>query len=247
MVAASLWQQVLTDLERRIEDGELTDRFPTDRELVDTYGVSRHTVREAVRRLRAQGVIERHRGRGSFLRGREFTAPAGALYSLFRAVEAAGLPQHSEVLSFTTDTDPEAAGHLGLAPDSPLVRLERLRFAGDEPLAMDIAWLPFSVAEPLLEVDFGRTALYDELDRRCGIRLTGGQEIIEPIVPDADLRSTLGLEPREGVFRVERQGRVGDVVVEWRVTLIRGGRFSLVSQLDPSADQHLQMIQRTGT
>ena len=46
------WRQVLEDLERRLADGEIADRFPTDRELVEHYGVSRHTVREAVRHLR---------------------------------------------------------------------------------------------------------------------------------------------------------------------------------------------------
>ena len=47
--APPLWQQVLDDLERRIEAGDIVDRFPTDRELTEHYGVSRHTVREAVR------------------------------------------------------------------------------------------------------------------------------------------------------------------------------------------------------
>ena len=61
---APLWRQVLDDLERRLADGEIADRFPTDRELVEHYDVSRHTVREAVDRLKARGVIQRERGRG---------------------------------------------------------------------------------------------------------------------------------------------------------------------------------------
>jgi DNA-binding GntR family transcriptional regulator len=39
--APPLWQQVLDDLERRIDRGEIVDRFPTDRELTEEYGVSR--------------------------------------------------------------------------------------------------------------------------------------------------------------------------------------------------------------
>ena len=46
-----LWATVLADLRRRLLNGEFTDRFPTDRELTAHYGVSRHTAREAVRRL----------------------------------------------------------------------------------------------------------------------------------------------------------------------------------------------------
>ncbi len=240
------WQQVLTDLESRLAEGEFGDRFPTDRELVERYEVSRHTVREAVRRLRNRGVIERHRGRGSFVRGREFTQPVGALWSLFRAVEATGRVQVSEVLSFGQETDAVAAERLGIPPDRPLVRLERLRSADDEPLALDVVWLCPDLGLPLLDVDFTRTALYDEMDRR-GVRLTGGDEIIEAVVPDADLRAALDLDADEAVFRVERRGWVGDRVVEFRVTLIRGRRFALVASLDPASDTApLQVVERTG-
>ena len=63
-MAEPKWRQVLEDLERRLSAGDIADRFPTDRELVEHYGVSRHTVREAVRHLRARGIIQRERGRG---------------------------------------------------------------------------------------------------------------------------------------------------------------------------------------
>lgn len=230
------WQQVLDDLERRIDAGEFSERFPTDRELVETYGVSRHTVREAVRRLRTQGVVERHRGRGSFLAGRGFTQPVGTLYSLFRAVESQGLAQHSEVLSLDLATDAEAAAALGLDPGTAMVRLERRRMAGDEPLALDIAWLPSDLATPLLDVDFSRTALYDELEDRCGIQLTGGDEVIESVAADARQRRLLDLDRDEALLRVQRRGLVGTRVVEWRVSLIRGRRFALVSTLDPTRE-----------
>jgi DNA-binding GntR family transcriptional regulator/molybdopterin synthase catalytic subunit/molybdopterin converting factor small subunit len=226
------WQQILTDLERRIAEGEIVDRFPTDRELVERYGVSRHTVREAVQRLRARGLVERHRGRGSFVRPDQVRQPVGSLYSLFRAVEGAGLEQRSEVLVLEERADPEAAARLELPAETPLLYLERLRFAGDEPLAIDAVWLPADLARPLLEVDWSRTALYDELAGRCGLRLTRADELIEPTVADADARDLLGLEDGEALFRIERCGRVDDRPVEWRVTLVRGTRFAFTSSWD---------------
>lgn len=219
-----LWQQVLEDLERRIAAGDIVDRFPTDKELTEHYGVSRHTVREAVRRLRARGLVERHRGRGSVLSEGRLTQPLGGLYSLFRAVEEQGLEQRSEVIELARVRDPDVASRLGLPPRSELVHLERLRLAGDEPLALDSVWLPADVGAVLLEVDFRRTALYDEL-ARAGVRITAADESLEPVVPDGAARSLLRLDPDEALLRVRRVGVSGDRPIECRLTLIRGQRF----------------------
>jgi GntR family transcriptional regulator len=224
-----LWQQVLEDLERRIDVGDIVDRFPTDRELTEHYGVSRHTVREAVRRLRARGLVDRHRGRGSFLNEARLTQPLGSLYSLFRAVEEQGIEQRSEVIALERARDADAAGRLSLPPKAELVRIERLRLAGGEPLALDSVWLPLDIGRHLLDVDFTHTALYDELQRRAGIRITEADETIEPLIPDADARSLLHLDDDEALLRVRRLGRHGDRPVECRITLIRGQRFLYTS------------------
>ncbi len=224
-----LWQQVLDDLERRISSGDIQGRFPTDRELTEHYGVSRHTVREAVRRLHARGLVDRYRGRGSFLNDARLTQPLGGLYSLFRAVEARGIEQRSEVLHRGHAVDAAAAERLGLDPRTPLFRLERLRHAGDEPLALDVVWLPRDVGAHLVDADLTRTALYDELWSRAGIRITAVDEALEPQVPDDDLRDLLGLTPDEAILRVDRVGWSGERPIESRTTLIRGQRFLYTS------------------
>lgn len=227
--ARPLWQQVLDDLERRIAAGDIVDRFPTDKELTEHYDVSRHTVREAVRRLRARGIVDRHRGRGSFLTEAVLVQPLGGLYSLFRAVEDAGLEQRSEVLFRGTDHDPTVAARLELPPDAPLVRIERLRFAGGEPLAVDDAWLPTDLGRPLLDADLTRAALYDLLSELTDVRITAADERLTPIVPDDGLAATLHLDAREGVLQVDRLTWADGRPVECRTTLIRGQRFQYVS------------------
>lgn len=224
-----LWQQVLEDLERRIAAGDIVDRFPTDRELTERYGVSRHTVREAVRQLRSRGLVDRQRGRGSFLNEAVLTQPLGGLYSLFRAVEEAGLPQHSEVLFRGPARDASAAHALHLPPRSELVRLKRVRYAGSEPLAVDEAWLPMDLGRSVLEADFTRTALYDVLHDRAGLTLSAAEETLTPVVPDAELRDLLALDMDEALLRVERVAWSGARPVEYRITLLRGQRFRYTS------------------
>src|ERR1035437_4185022 len=58
-----LWKQLLADLRRRLDVGEFADAFPGGLELRDAYGVIGHTVREAWRPLREEGVVVAARGK----------------------------------------------------------------------------------------------------------------------------------------------------------------------------------------
>lgn len=229
-----LWAQLLEDLRSRLDAGEFVEEFPTDLELTQEYGVSRHTAREAVRRLQTEGVVSRERGRGTFVRSPRIEQPTGAIYSLFRSIETRGLEQRSEVLDLSRVTDADRAAHLQLAEDAPMVRLERLRSADAHVLAHDTAWLPASVAEPLLEVDFTHTSLYDELSNRCGVRPTSGTEWIGTELPDSDEREYLGIAAKQPVFRIHRLSTAGKTPLEWRETVIRGDRYTFVAQWSPT-------------
>ncbi len=228
--AVPLWAQVLDDLRGRVEAGEFPDRFPTDQELVADYGVSRHTAREAVRRLQAGGVLTRQRGRGSFVRQTPIEQPLGALYSLHRSVAEQGYRSRSVVRCLRVEHDPSAAENLGLGADAPLVHVERLRLADDEPMALDESWLPASVARPLLDVDLSATGLYRALAERTGVRVTSGEERIRPALPTPAQRRLLELGRGQPVLALERTVRAGAQTVEWRRSVVRGDRWSFVAQ-----------------
>ncbi len=226
-----LWQQLLDDLRARLAADDFASAFPGELALVGEYGVSRHTVREALRHLRTEGVVTASRGRRPQLVP-EVELRLGALTSLFGVVEAHGLVQRSVVRALDVRADGTVATRLGLEESTPLVHLERLRLAGDEPLAIDRVWLPASLARPLLDVDFTRTALYDELSRHCGITLTGGQERVRALIASRTERALLQLPPNQAVLSIERTGCSDGRPVEWRHTLVRGDRFAVTTAFD---------------
>lgn len=214
-----------------MDAGEFTDAFPGELALVEEYQVSRHTVREALRRLRDEGTVIAGRGRSPRLAGPvEIEQPIGALYSLFSSVEATGQVQRSIVRTLAVRADGVVAVRLGLEESSPLVYMERLRLADEQPLAVDRVWLPAELARPLLDVDFRHTALYDEYAERCGVRLTGGNEHIRAVIPTAGERRLLGIGPHVAAFAIDRLGCSGTRPVEWRQTLVRGDRFAVVAR-----------------
>lgn len=239
-VRLPLWEQVHDDLVRRVRAGEFEDSFPGELGLVEQYAVSRHTVREALRRLREAGVVTGERGRTSRLtEPAEIDQAMGSLYSLFAAVEASGQTQRSVVRHCDVRCDSAVAQRLALADSAPLFYLERLRLASDRPLALDRVWMPAEVAGPLLEVDFSETALYEQLRMRCGVTLTGGHESLRAVLATRAERVMLQMPAGVAALAIERLGHDRGRPLEWRHTLVRGDRFAVSAEFSQPSGYRL--------
>lgn len=229
-----LWAQLHEELLRRLKAGAFTEQFPGEHELQRTYDVSRHTVREALRRMRETGLIDSSRGRSTSVRTTTIEQPLGSLYSLFREVEARGLVQRSTVLVKDLRTDHLAAAHLKRPADEELFYLERVRFADDQPLAHDKVWLPQDVGRHLMDSDFTHAALYDEMARRAGLRLSGGTERIAAVVPNPAERALLTVPRGVACFSIERTGCQGTQPREYRHSIVRADRYALLTSWTPA-------------
>ena len=105
-MTTTLAQRVVAGLKERILAGDLApgSKLPSEAELIDVYGVSRTVVREAVTRLRAEGLVETFQGRGSFV----LTVPEPTSFQL----EATAIRNHHDVLAmvdFRLGVESEAA------------------------------------------------------------------------------------------------------------------------------------------
>ena len=241
-----LWAQIMADLRVRLTSGEFADGLPAERELIEQYEVSRHTMRDAMRRLHSEGLIDRERGRGTFLRTKPIEQTAGSLYSLFRSIEDQGFEQRSDVLELDEREAPAIAGHLKLPEATRFVYLHRVRNADATPIATDEIWLPSSIATPLLGVDFQHTAVYAELDRLCGARPESGWERIHPIIPSVDERKLLDLKKQEPAFLVERSTMFANSPLEWRRTVIRGDMYTFVTEWQSPLNKETSSFAPTG-
>lgn len=240
-----LWAQVYDDLRRRIDSDEFPDTFPGEIALTEQYEVSRHTIREALRVLRDEGIVRSERGRASTVESATFSQNLGTLYSLFRTIDDRGVSQHSVVKRQTVTTNTSVAEKLGLRSNAKLVVIERVRVADGEPLAHDTAWLPWKSTQRLLKSDVAQQGLYDALATDCGIVVDSGNETISALVAPAHIARDLRLPHGVAVHYIERTAYAHGDPVEWRETYIRGDRFSLEAQwnhedstLIPITDAH---------
>lgn len=237
-----LWARVEADLRARIDAHEFPGTFPGEHGLAAEYGVSRHTVREALRRVRQEGLVLAQRGRAPRVADDGVLhQPLGALYSLFRSVENSGRTQRSLVRVLEVRRDDTVAAQLSLPAGAALTYLERLRLADDEPLALDQVWLPAVPTVRLLDADFSHTALYDELRERCGIVVAGGAETIRAVLAGETEAEALSVTSPAAALLIERTGHVGEAPFEHRRTLVRSDAFALTAEF--SARDGYQLVQ----
>ncbi|MGP5608313.1 GntR family transcriptional regulator [Arthrobacter rhombi] len=224
-----LWQSVQDQLQERIGRGEFADGFPGEMALADEYEVSRSTIRSALAPLRRAGLLSAQRGRQSSVVNVVDEQRFGPVYSLFAAVENAGMTQRSVVEIAELRRSATAAAHLGLDADADLVFISRTRYADRDVIAVDDTWLPANVAAPVLGADLSHTALYEVLRRKCSITLSAGHETLHALAADAQQSRRLACPAGTAVFFIERLGLAGEQAVEWRETLIRGDRFTVTT------------------
>jgi DNA-binding GntR family transcriptional regulator len=163
-----LYFQVATRLQEQIEHGDLPvgGRLENEVELADRLGVSRPTMRKAIGYLVERGMLVRRRGVGTQIVHPKVRRPV-ELTSLYDDLAKTGRAPRTEVRSFEVGPATDAVAEaLGLPPGSEVSMIERIRYAGDEPLAIMHNAVPVDVVR-LSATDLEGRGLY-ELLRAAG-------------------------------------------------------------------------------
>jgi len=236
-----LWAQIRDDLLARMSSEEFEQHFPGEDDLARHYGVSRQTVREALRHLEADGLVVRQRGRGTSLAPMVFEQSVHALYSLASTVSERGFSESSQVIAINEQPSAPPDARKWLGDLKSYLYVERVRVAGKEPIAWDRSWLPWEKTSAMVGADLTAGSLYDALHSSCGWRVTAGKERICPVIPDGIVREKLIMDDQTGAFMVVRASESHQTPIEWRLTYIHGGRYAFVATwpATPLAELHV--------
>lgn len=234
-------QQVSSWLRSALREGTFApgDRLPSEHELCARFGVSRVTVRRALHTLEAEGLVVRRQGLGTFAAPPKVPQGLVRLTDFAQDMERAGLTPSSRILRHDREPCPAPVAEvLGLEPDTPVVRLDRLRLGDGEPLALDHTWLPLFYGQLLEAHDLTHETIYGLLERVYDIPVLSGHYRIEGGVADAEVARALGLRRGRPLLVVERTSRtVGERVVYFQRRYYRADRVAFELELERKPGQ----------
>jgi GntR family transcriptional regulator len=188
-----LKQILLAEIEgHELEPGT---RLPGDHELCQRYEVSRTVVRQALSELESEGVIERIKGRGTFVSPpKTAEGLVQSLTGLYEDVALRGSTLRSDVRRLArVPADTQVAAELHLDPGQPVILIERLRFVDEEPWVLTVTHVPERLAPGLLDEDLTHQSLYALLEGKYGVRLARGHRSVEATTAGPVLARHLGI------------------------------------------------------
>lgn len=201
------YQKIAEDLRHQILSGALPAGtvVPTEAELCEQWGTSRGPVRNALSALRSEGLIDSQQGRQSRVLSRQARQAVDAYVPFTRWAQSFGRVPGAKTIELALRRAGESqAERLGVAPDSLVVELIRLRLLDGEPTMLERTIFREDIGRLLFDVDLDSGSITERLAER-GKRFEGVVHEIDAVAADELDSQLLGLEIGAPVLRLQRR------------------------------------------
>ena len=200
--------------------------MPTERELCLTFGVSRATVRQALGQLEIEQRIYRRQGKGTFV-ARPKIEQRLELMSHTEGMRESGIVPSSKLLDvrrFPAGLD--VGAQLELSPKAEVLRIERLRLADGDPIAIEVLYLNADRFDGITSALSDNASLYQLLSSNYGVELASAEETIEAVVAEGREAGLLKCQPGMPLLMLSRRSMdTSDQPTEFVRSLYRGDRY----------------------
>jgi len=169
-------------------------QLPSELELMQMLGVSRTTLREALRTLEEQSSINRRRGLGTFVSERSIVKDLSINFGITEMITQAGFsPKTIKCEIQKEDASGKVAKSLEIEEGAPIIVVNRLRLATDTPIVWSQDMVPAAVLDGRVPRDreLETQSLYDYLEKNHGLRIFQGTAVLRPIPAPKDVAEKL--------------------------------------------------------
>ena len=238
MPATPRYKELADALRREVMNGAFLDSgFPTESDLCKRFGVSRFTVREALRALTAEGLIARKRGSGTVIQ--PAFARGGALHQpLSNVAEILQYARNTRTTFALVGDAPLPRGiaqHLDLLAGGRWTKFKGLRTApgSSEPIATTDAYLHESLRHIADRIAPNEDTIFKQLERLAGVKIASVTQDIQAVAATTDVAAALGVPKRSPCLLILRCYRNADgEILEISANHHPGDRFAYAMHIE---------------
>lgn len=228
--AKPLWSQVADILRERIKNNEykIGEIFPTEMELIDSFQVSRITMRQALDSLVNDGYIIRKRGKGTIVQKREDVSTS--IKSSFIELEETGIMAQKKFLEvkFINPTK-EVAEYFNIKESENVILMIRIIEVEGKPIAIFKSYINPKV--PIKVTDDFNGSFYKLLEEK-GFTLTSGKEEISAIISNEEDKQIFKLKDDKAIITRKKYGFSNKIPVELTYTRYVAEGYTIVVELN---------------
>ncbi|MGH8990556.1 MAG: GntR family transcriptional regulator [Acidimicrobiia bacterium] len=202
-----LHYQVREQISLAIADGRLVpgDLLPPEEDLAAQGSVSRTTIRQALAALVHEGLIERKRGKGSWVVEPRIDQQLIELTGFVEDMLSRGLEPEARVISMeVVPADVIVAEELRLPEGSTVVRIERVRLADRRPILFDVSHLPLDIGQRVIAEDLRKRPIFEILESDLEVALNDADYHIRAVAAEDPIATHLGVGRGTPLLMIER-------------------------------------------
>ncbi|WP_417531796.1 GntR family transcriptional regulator [Marinobacter lipolyticus] len=230
-----LYVQIRDSLRRQILDGtyQVHERLPSENEMMTVFGVSRITIRQALRDLHNEGLVFSAQGKGTFVSKPKAVQNVQRLEGFGEAMAAQGYEASARVLSIQQLKAPKAvAAALDLQSGDEVIEVKRVRYLNRSPVCIENSYFPMDVGRQMFSLDLSGD-IFPMLENLFGIPLGGADISLDAILADDEAQQYLNLKTGEAILRVERLTHNRDGrPIDFEYLCYRGDSFKYQFRID---------------
>lgn len=203
--ALPAYRRIQNAIRKKIEDGRLKpgELVDSERELARVHGVSLMTARHALAELQREGLVERHRGSGTYVAPPKIEF--NKLTSFTEQMAGRSMTAQSRVLHLSTiQGEQDVSARLSLPATTRLLYIERLREAGGEPFALETSYLSSETYGRITRSQLERGSLFILLEKDFETRIAYADEDVDATVADPKTAALLRVPQGSPLLRIRQ-------------------------------------------
>ncbi|MGI8313611.1 GntR family transcriptional regulator [Halobacillus mangrovi] len=204
-MAAPLYRRIAQQIKDEIEKGNWREgeAIPTEKHLSEQYNASRVTIRQAIKVLVEEGLLEKIQGSGTYVKEQKIEHNIFELLSFTEEMRKLNKEPVNHILDFQLIEPPDyIRRRLQLAPDEKVFYVRRQRLVDEVPYVLEDTYLPVSLF-PDLSYSIMKGSKYDYIEKVVGMKIKDSFQEVIPVLPSKDVAEALNVDASMPILKMQ--------------------------------------------